>query len=254
MFGKKKKVKEDKATQQLQASGVYSMGQAPHPYVVDQGTADAIKEKKIYSFWAGVWYTAILSVLLFWIPPFGQMIAGYVGGRKAGTPKKGFAAALVPMCLVFFLFVLIKLGIMADEIGWLFGLPEEGANYLAGNLPLVGSLVGFTTEYIRLFVDSMGFGGNFYAPYILTVIFGYIGGILSLQHQREIDAEQGAFASPVIVQQPVITAQQPAVPQQHPAVHELQPAAQQTEGQVVMGKVPDGWNKKKAKKAKKKKW
>jgi hypothetical protein len=247
MFGRKKKI-EDKTTQTLQASGVYAMGHAPHPYVADPDTAEAIKKKKIYGFWSGVWYTTILSILLFWIPPFGQMIAGYVGGRKAGTPKKGFAAALVPMSVVFLLFILIKLNFMVDELGWVFGLPLEGADYLAANLPLLGSLISFTTEYIQTFVETMGFGGNYIAPYVLTVIFGYVGGILSLQHQRELEEEgQSAFrpvAQPVIVQQPVVQAQQPAVQPQQPA--------QQEDIPVVMGKKPDGWDMKKDKK--KRKW
>ncbi|KYK26868.1 MAG: hypothetical protein AYK23_02530 [Candidatus Proteinoplasmatales archaeon SG8-5] len=240
MLGKKK-LKGDKTTQTLQASGAYTLGHAPHPYVVDPSTAEAIKKKNIYSFWSGVWYTTILSILLFWIPPFGQMIAGYVGGRKAGTPKKGLVAALVPMSIVFMLFILIRLNIMVDELGWVFGLPLEGADYLSANLPLIGTLVSFSTDYIQTFVETMGFGGNFIAPYVLTVIFGYVGGILSLQHQRELEEEEQPLAQPVIVQQPVIQAQQPAAPPQ-------QDAQQQEDAPVVMGKKPDGWDIKKDRK------
>jgi hypothetical protein len=245
MLGGNKKIKGDKTSKSLQASGAYTMGHAPHPYVVDPTAAEAIKKEKIYSFWSGVWYTTVLSILLFWIPPFGQMIAGYVGGRKAGTPVKGFAAALVPMSIVLILFIFIKLNIMVDELGWVFGLPMEGADYLAANLPLVGSLISFSTDYIQTFVDTMGFNGSFIAPYILTVIFGYVGGILSLQQQREWKEEEQpvaqAISQPVIVQQPVVQEQQPVPPPQ-------QAAPQQEEVPVVMGKKPDGWDIKKDKK------
>jgi hypothetical protein len=231
MFGRGKRLsKKDKATRKLQASGVYTLGHSPHPYVIDQKTTEAVKEKKVYSFWAGVWYTSILSILLFWIPPFGQMIAGYVGGRKAGTPKKGFFAALVPMSIIFLLFILVILDIMVDEIGWVFGLPEAGAGYLASNLPIIGPLLSFMTEYIQTFVETLGFGGNLIiSPYILTVIFGYIGGILSLHHQREMEAEGIQPQTPTVV----------AIPQQQV----VQP--QQVQNPVVMGKKPDGWETKK---------
>jgi hypothetical protein len=233
MIGRKRKLsKKDKTTRQLQAGGVYTLGHAPHPYVVEQNTVEAVKEKEVYNFWSGVWYVTILSILLFWIPPFGQMIAGYVGGRKAGTPKKGFAAALVPMSIIFLLFILVHLGIMVDQIGWIFGLPEAGATYLASNLPIIGPLVNFMTEYVQTFVETMGFGGNFVAPYVLTVVLGYTGGILSLHHQREMEAEGIQPPAPVVV----------AAPQPQPVVQQ-----QQVQSQVIMGKKPDGWDEKKKK-------
>src|SRR3989337_919678 len=54
-----------------------------------------------FSFWSAVKYVTLLSILLWWLPTFGQMIAGYVGGRRAGSPWRGVAAALVPVVLIF---------------------------------------------------------------------------------------------------------------------------------------------------------
>ncbi|HPP45635.1 MAG TPA: hypothetical protein PK446_07570, partial [Methanomassiliicoccaceae archaeon] len=52
-------------------------------------TYDDIEAKKfdgpvVYSFWSAMKYTFALSLLLWWLPVFGQMVAGYVGGRRAG--------------------------------------------------------------------------------------------------------------------------------------------------------------------------
>ena len=36
----------------------------------------------VYSFWSASKYVLVLSLILWWLPMFGQMIAGYVGGRR----------------------------------------------------------------------------------------------------------------------------------------------------------------------------
>src|SRR6266480_1618125 len=41
-----------------------------------------------FSFWSSSRVILILSFLLWWIQPAGPMIAGYVGGRRAGSPIK----------------------------------------------------------------------------------------------------------------------------------------------------------------------
>jgi hypothetical protein len=247
MFGRKDKLaKQDKATRELQAGGVYSLGRGPHPYVLEPRTTEAIKKKKIYGFWPGVWYVTVLSLLLFWIPPFGQMIAGYVGGRKAGTPTKGLVAAFVPVSFLFFLFVLVTMGVMVEEIGWVFGLPLAGATFMATNLPVVGSFVEFGTVYIQTFVDALWSGLPFISPYILTVLFGYVGGILSLQHQREVDEGEHSQFVPLL---PVEQTPQPTEvqPQPMPAAPQPQPTEERAVP-LVMGKKPEGWDMKRDKK------
>src|SRR3972149_10597485 len=42
-----------------------------------------------YSMWGAMKYVPVLSVLLWWLPTFGQMIAGYIGGRRSGGPGGG---------------------------------------------------------------------------------------------------------------------------------------------------------------------
>ena len=238
---RKKKASQDKATRQLQQSGVYTLGQAPHPFVVEEETVEAVKTKKIYSLWSGIWYTTVLSVLLFWVPPFGQMIAGYVGGRKAGTPRKGTLAAFAPMSLIFLLFLLRHTGHFVDEIGWLIGLPSEGAGYLSVHLPVLGPVFGFMFHYIDTFISAMWSHEFFVYPYVLTVIFGYVGGILSLQHRREMEAagNEHPFAAVMVVpQQPPVQAGPPQPPQQQ---------------EVVMGQIPKDWKMKKDRKKGKRK-
>ena len=71
-----------------------------------------------------------LSILLFWIPTIGPLIAGFVGGRKAGGIGAAFVAAIIPAILVGVLLVL--LGTLVD-------------------LPIIGALVGAGLFFIILF-------------------------------------------------------------------------------------------------------
>jgi hypothetical protein len=247
MFGRKNKLaNQDSATKQLQSSGVYSLGHGSHPFIVQNDTVEAVKNKSLYNFWSGVWYTAILSVLLFWLPPFGQMIAGYVGGRKTGTPWKGVLAAMVPMSFIFLLFLLRYMGNFVSEIDWFLGLPVSGAAYVSANLPVFGPVLGFMSNYIETFVTAMWSHDFIIYPYILTVIFGYVGGILSLQHRKEMEAD--GKDHPFI---PITVHHGSPTPfdEQAPAdVAQEEPTQQTDEPPVVKGKVPKGWNVKKDKK------
>ena len=38
----------------------------------------------------------VLSLLLFWLPIVGPLIAGFVGGRKAGSLSNSIVAAFLP--------------------------------------------------------------------------------------------------------------------------------------------------------------
>ncbi len=55
----------------------------------------------------------IISILLFWLPGFGPLTAGYVGGRMAGDVPSAVKAALLPMVItgvaVFALITLVGL-------------------------------------------------------------------------------------------------------------------------------------------------
>lgn len=48
---------------------------------------------------ASFWMVGI-SILLFFLPLLNGLIGGVVGGYKAGTPKRGIIAALIPSLIV----------------------------------------------------------------------------------------------------------------------------------------------------------
>lgn len=81
-----------------------------------------------------------LSVVLFWLPIAGPAIAGFVGGRKAGSVRKAIVAAFAPA---------VALGALVAVVLIAFELPLVGA--VAG----VGLLLFILAEDVPLFIGAM---------------------------------------------------------------------------------------------------
>lgn len=77
----------------------------------------------------GMIWMAIISLLLFWLPAIGPLIAGIVGGKVAGGVGNGLLAALLPGLILAT--VLFFAGTM------LTGLPVIGAVFATGFMVLV---------------------------------------------------------------------------------------------------------------------
>ncbi len=77
----------------------------------------------------GMIWMAVISLLLFWLPAVGPLIAGIVGGKIAGGVGGGFMAALLPAILLSV--ALFFAGTM------LTGVPVIGAVFAMGFMILV---------------------------------------------------------------------------------------------------------------------
>ncbi len=92
--------------------------------------------------WGMIWM-AVISILLFWLPVFGPLIAGIVGGKKAGGVINGILAVILPAIvlsglLFFFGSALTGIPILGMIAGMgLFVLLIAGIGPL-----LVGAIVG----------------------------------------------------------------------------------------------------------------
>jgi hypothetical protein len=82
----------------------------------------------------GAIWMVILSLLLFWLPAVGPLIAGIVGGKVAGGVGAGLLAALLPALVLAA--ALFFLGTS------LTGLPVVGAIFGAGAFVLVLVQIG----------------------------------------------------------------------------------------------------------------
>ena len=107
-----------------------------------------------FNYWSAVKYGSVLMFLLWWIPIFGPMIAGYVAGRRAGTPLKGVFAVSIPLAVVFFVATLVTIKIIPTV--W-FGVdlaPDAIFGALASAAPVFGPFANFTTGYLESFIGD----------------------------------------------------------------------------------------------------
>ena len=76
----------------------------------------------------------VLSILLFWMPIIGPLIAGFVGGRKAGSLSNALLAVLLPGLIIGVVMFLLA--------SVLTGIPLVGALAGAGGLVFAFSHIG----------------------------------------------------------------------------------------------------------------
>jgi len=98
------------------------------------------KEESILS---GIFWMFLISILLFWLPGFGPLIAGFVGGKKSGGVLNAIIAVILPAIVLgicLFLFTSLLTG--APIIGFVAG---AGSSILVlsnvGPL-LIGAIIG----------------------------------------------------------------------------------------------------------------
>lgn len=187
--------------------------------------------KVVYSFWSASKYVLILSLVLWWLPMFGQMIAGYVGGRRAGGPWRGVAASILPVVCLYVVITGFDSGFFPSHVFGVAIAPAAVSAVLADSVPFVSPYLQFSSEYVGSFVDALS-GASPYGinTYILTVAFAYVGGILAEQSRREIEFNSGAMMSNTTVlvadgqHQPLQAGHYPYPPSHHGLAHILSSA------------------------------
>jgi hypothetical protein len=154
----------------------------------------------VYSFWSASKYVLILSLMLWWLPMFGQMIAGYVGGRRAGGPWKGVAATIIPVVGLYAVMTGFDSGFLPSHVFGVAIAPAAVGATLSSSVPLISPYIQFSSEYLGSFVDALA-GSSPYGinTYVLTVAFAYVGGVLAEQNRREIEYTSGSVMNTTTV-------------------------------------------------------
>src|SRR5437870_5521185 len=160
---------------------------------VDNEAGRFHREGPPFSFWSSSRVILILSFLLWWIQPAGPMIAGYVGGRRAGSPIKGVIAALLPIFAIYIANLAYAHNFAAHQIDFVASLPMVVSDGAASILPFLAPYKDFMIAYMRGFVEALtstfGMGTN---GYLMVVIFTYIGGLIAEQTRREMGSLSGS--------------------------------------------------------------
>ncbi|HEY5538993.1 MAG TPA: hypothetical protein VIL58_05585 [Thermoplasmata archaeon] len=149
-----------------------------------------------FSFWSSSRVILILSLLLWWIQPAGPMIAGFVGGRRAGSPMKAVVAALLPVIAIYVANVSYAHNVAARQIDFVASLPMVVSDALASILPFLlpykEFLVSYMTGFVQALTTTFGMGTN---GYLMVIIFAYIGGLIAEQTRRELTFRSGSGSS-----------------------------------------------------------
>lgn len=182
-------VYEDRTTKKLMRKGVFSLSSKHH-----DREAHTFKEHAPFSIPQAIGLCFVLSVLLYWLPIFGPMIAGYVCGRRAGTALKGAACGLVAGLILFIIGYILILDIFSA--GTILRTCQDTLwNWIQGANPVIASYCLFISQWAA-FIAAVFRSFLLTEPgnLVLLVVFGYIGGAIAAQRYREISAKGNHFA------------------------------------------------------------
>ncbi len=142
-------------------------------------TADSMFDSR-----SGALLTFLLLFIVGWIPTFGQMIAGYVGGRRSGSPYRGFfATSIATVCV---LVILTLIAFFLDSInGALITDSQVQLDRLREQSPILADFAAPAVDYLKAMFGGASLSVA-YASYAITPVFGVIGGVVSNQMQKEI--------------------------------------------------------------------
>ncbi len=184
-MGRRKVDKElDEISRYLLQKGAYSLKASSN--AADKMILKAIKknEAKIYRFWLGVFYAFILMISLSWLPLFGPMIAGYVGGKRTGSPAKGTLMAVIVIAVFYLLSSPQAVANMPMNItSARDSLVASTVAQFPWMQPLASFLVSYTTPTVTLLSGKISYTPQSYS---ILLVFAYIGGTLAMQRREEI--------------------------------------------------------------------
>jgi hypothetical protein len=169
----------DFTTSRLLNNGLYNVNE---PNFYEKKSFFNFKERPIL---VGMWYVFVLSCLLWWLPLFGPMIAGYIGGRKAGSPSKGIMVAVIPVIIIFFLLM----GMDAGLLPFLTGLVAIPQMIMSGIQSLSPNAASYLSGIYNSLGGAVGINGN---GFFIVVVFGYIGGMMAAINRSEIASATGS--------------------------------------------------------------
>lgn len=147
--------------------------------------AAGINSNSFYDSKSGLSMVVVLALALSWIPYVGPIVAGFVGGRRAGSIVRGFVVGVFGSLLVFGIAFLLNLGLMklfepqyqsfmdtleAISPSIVVGL-ESISSYLSDNFVTVASDISVSVQ-TQTYASILG--------------FAMIGGVFADQARKEL--------------------------------------------------------------------
>ncbi|MCK4718114.1 MAG: hypothetical protein KAT70_05540 [Thermoplasmata archaeon] len=140
---------------------------------------------KFMSFLSGVKYTFALSIMLWWLPIIGQCVAGYVGGRRAGSPYRGFLAAITPVLVFIGISYLIN-GTPLPTENPILAASASLSTSLSSVIPFLVPYLSFSGLYLGDFMGALQDTTMLrVSTYTVVIVFAFIGGLMADQSKKE---------------------------------------------------------------------
>jgi len=109
------------------------------------GTTQYVRVKQGSLVSAMVWMF-VISILLFWLPVLGGLIAGFVGGQKAGSVGNAILAVFLPGIIFFVAIFLLAASLIGIPLlGLAAGMGGLWLSVLHVGPLLVGAIIGGAT-------------------------------------------------------------------------------------------------------------
>ena len=166
-------------------------GLSPGYGSVIRGAADAVlgtgsdDSDNIFNTKSGILLTTVFLFIIGWIPMVGQAVAGYIGGRRSGSPKRGLVSSVIAVIIAVALLIAIATGIETLCSVTSTTLETQIASF-GESYPLLAQLASSGLAYLyALFGNGAGFDLNVWM-YAITIPFGILGGVVADQSQKEI--------------------------------------------------------------------
>lgn len=143
---------------------------------------------KPYSIWSASKYILMITLMLYWLPLVGQMIGGFIGGRRAGSPFRALLAAIIPVAVLYLISSALQSGFIPIKL--------QNTTYVAylliqsvlQKMPIASPYMNFATTYVGSFINELRTATSLkLGNYLITIAFAYVGGILSDQSRRELE-------------------------------------------------------------------
>ena len=150
---------------------------------IASGDAVGARSESFYDTKHGLVMETVLALVLWWIPYLGQMIPGYVGGRRSGSMGRGIIASVSST------FIILLLAIAgAYSLSWLMSTATI-VDCMA-SFPALQTFFDYAVGYISMFIVLTGSGFSITTAvagnYLLMCVFAVLGGAMANQSRKEL--------------------------------------------------------------------
>ena len=147
--------------------------------------ATGVNSNSFYDCKSGVSISVILALTLAWIPYIGPIVAGFIGGRRAGSILRGLFAGVLSSVIVFGVAFLLGLGLVKlfePEYQSFIDALEGFAPFIVDGLREVMSYL--SDNFVSVTTDiSISLVPQTYAS---IISFAIIGGVFADQARKEL--------------------------------------------------------------------